>query len=482
MTTVDPSPAGQAPPVPLPIDVTTVAHLQGPFAPVIEETDATDLPVEGKLPPELDGVYLRNGPNPRFTPLGSYVYPLEGDGMVHGMWLSAGRARYANRFVQTEALRAEEKAGRALWGGLLTGFVPDASEVGPELAGQPKTLPDINVMRHGGRLLALAEADCPYCLSPDLETLGRETFDGMLPAGMTAHPKVDPRTGEMAVFCYMLEAPYLTWATVGPDGVVTRRPTPVNGLDRPVMIHDMALTARFLVLVLGPLYFDVHAAMSGGSLLAWRPEDGTRIALIPRDGGPVRWSHIDTFWCWHGANAFDDGDGPDAPVVLDYVQWNAPGGLVPGPKQSALVRATIDPRTGAVRQDVIDRGTMELPRIDDRVISGHHQRIALAAVTGRRPVVGGDHDALNFVDTRTGNRVQWDAGDLAVSEPVFAPRPGTHDADQGWWVTFATNRTNGQSWFLVLPADEPSNGPVARVRIPTRVPLGLHGSWLPTQQ
>src|SRR3712207_2224334 len=109
MTTTDSSPVGQAPPVPLPIDVTTVAHLQGPFAPVIEETDVTDLPVEGELPPELDGVYLRNGPNPRFTPLGSYVYPLEGDGMVHGMWLSDGRARYAKRLVQTEALRAAEK-------------------------------------------------------------------------------------------------------------------------------------------------------------------------------------------------------------------------------------------------------------------------------------------------------------------------------------------------------------------------------------
>jgi hypothetical protein len=73
MTTVDPSPAGQAPPVPPSSDVTTVVHLQGPFAPVIEETDAADLPVEGELPHELNGVYLRNGPNPRFTPLGSYV-------------------------------------------------------------------------------------------------------------------------------------------------------------------------------------------------------------------------------------------------------------------------------------------------------------------------------------------------------------------------------------------------------------------------
>jgi carotenoid cleavage dioxygenase-like enzyme len=473
--------ADPPPPVPLPVDVTTVAHLQGPFAPVIEETDATDLPVEGELPAELDGVYLRNGPNPRFTPLGSYVYPLEGDGMVHGIWLSDGRARYANRFVQTEALREEEKAGRALWGGLMTGYLPAESEVGPELAGQPKTLPDINVVRHGGRLLALAESDCPYCLSPALETLGRETFDGMLPAGMTAHPKVDPRTGEMAVFCYLLEPPYLTWAIVGPDGVVTRPPTPVDGVDRPVMIHDMALTGRFLVLILAPLYFDLRAAMSGGSLLSWRPEDGTRIALVPRGGGPVSWSHTDAFWCWHTANAFDE-DGPAGPVVLDYVEWTQPGGLVPGRPEGALARASIDPRTGAVRREPLDHGSMELPRIDDRLIGGRHERIALAGVTGRRRLVGGDHDALNFFDTRSGERVQWDAGDLAVGEPVFAPRPGTLDADQGWWVAFATNRANGESSFLVLSAAEPGRGPVARVRIPTRVPLGLHGSWLPTQE
>ena len=477
MTTTD-----QAPPVPLPVDVTTVAHLQGAFAPVTEETDAADLLVEGELPAELDGGYLRNGPNPRFTPLGSYVYPLEGDGMVHGMWLSGGRARYANRFVQTEALRAEEKAGRALWGGLMTGYSPDESEVGPELAGHPKTLPDINVVRHGGRLLALAESDCPYCLSPALETIRRETFDGMLPAGMTAHPKVDPTTGEMVVFCYLLEAPYLTWSTIGPDGVVTRPPTPVRGVDRPVMIHDMALTERFLVLILAPLYFDVRAAMSGGSLLAWRPEDGTRIALVPRDGGPVRWSHTDAFWCWHAANAYDDGAGPEAPVVLDFVRWNEPTGLVPGPKHAALTRATIDPRTGAVRQDVLHTGSMELPRIDDRLIGGRHERIALVGVTGRRSLVGGDHDAVDVVDARTGERAQWDSGDLAVGEPVFAPRPGTRDADQGWWLTFATDRENGESWFLVLPAAEPAAGPVARVRIPTRVPLGLHGSWLPTQE
>jgi carotenoid cleavage dioxygenase len=468
--------------VPAPIDIASVPHLQGVFAPVVDEVDAADLPVVGELPAEMDGVYLRNGPNPRFTPLGSYVYPLEGDGMVHGMWLSGGRARYANRFVRTPMLRAEEQAGRGLWGGLMTMYNPGQSQVGPELAGQPKDLPDINVVRHGGRLLALAESACPYRLSPELETLGRETFDDLLPAGITAHPKVDPATGEMGVFCYLMEAPYLTWAMIGPDGVVTRPPTAVTDIDRPVMIHDMALTRRFLVLVLGPLYFDVRAAIRGGSLLSWRPEDGTRIALIPRNGGPVRWAHTETFWTWHGANAFDDGDDEDAPVVLDYVHWSHPAGLMPGLATGGLARATIEPRAGTVQRTWLDQGSMELPRVDDRRIGGRHERIAVASVTGRRDLVGGDHDALTIYDTRTGSRVRWDAGNLAVGEPVFVPRPGTVEADDGWWVTFATDRTDGESWFLVLAAGDPGSGPVARVRIPTRVPLGLHGSWLPTEE
>ncbi len=472
-------------PVPDPVDVAKDPHLHGIFAPVIEETDADDLAVVGELPAEMAGTYLRNGGNPRFTPLGSYVYPLEGDGMVHGVRVSQGRARYSNRFVRTPALVAEERAGRALWGGLMTGYVPDESEVGPDLAGQDKELPDINVVRHGGRLLALAESTCPYALSPELETLGRETFGGSIPAGTTAHPKIDPVTGEMAVFCYALEPPFLTWAIVGPDGGVTRLPTPVPDVDRPVMIHDMALTRRFVVLVVAPLYFDMAAAFAGGSMLSWRPEDGTRVALIPRDGGPVRWADSEAFWTWHSANAFDDGTGPDAPVVLDYVQWARPGGIVRGggPNPGGLVRAEIDPVRGTMtRRALVEPGSMEFPRIDVRRLGDRHGVIAVGTTSGRETLVSGDHDVLMWLDSRTGSTTVWDAGGLAVGEPTFVPRPGDPDESHGWWVTFAIDRADETSWWLVIPAADPASGPVARVRIPTRVPLGLHGCWLPSEE
>lgn len=467
-------------------DPTRVAHLSGRFAPVSAEVDEAGLRVEGDLPADLDGVYLRNGPNPRFAPIGSYLYPIDGDGMLHGVWLSEGRARYRNRFVRTPAVCAEEAAGRALWGGIESMITPGPEEVGPELAHTFKDLPDINVVRHGGRLLALAESDCPFRIGPDLETLGKETFGGGLPAGITAHPKIDPRTGEMAVFCYALEAPYLTWSMLGPDGQVGRDPTPVADVDEPVMIHDMALTGRHLVLVLAPAFLDLQAAMQGGSFLDWRPERGTRIALIPRDGGPVRWAHDSAFWAWHTVNAHDAEDGR---VVLDYVQWPGPG-LGPHPAADGgaphgLARAVMDPATGSLRRELLDDARVEFPRVDDRVLAGPHRRIAVAAGSGRTPdLLPGEYDALRWYDVRgDGTSAEtWDAGDLSVGEPVFAPVPGTTGADEGYWLTFATDRTDLTSWLLVLPGDNPADGPVARVRIPVRVPLGLHGAWLPTEE
>ncbi|MFD5099378.1 carotenoid oxygenase family protein [Streptomyces albidochromogenes] len=471
-------------------DPTRTAHLNGRFAPVTEEVDAVDLEITGELPDELDGVYLRNGPNPRFTPIGSYLYPLDGDGMIHGVWLSRGRARYRNRFVRTPAMIAEEKAGRALWGGLQSMLLPGPDEVGDVLANTFKPLPDINVVQHAGRLLALAESDCPFRMSPDLDTLGKETFDGQLPAGITAHPKIDPATGEMAVFCYALEPPCLTWSVIGPDGVVRRGPTPVDGVDEPQMVHDMALTARYLVLVLAPAFFDITAAVNGGSFVAWRPSRGTRIALIPRDGGPVRWADDEAFWLWHTVNAYDDPD--DGRVVLDYVQWPAltlgPGGSpdVPaGGGHHGLTRAVVDPAAGTVVRTRLDDARVELPRIDDRSIGSPHHRLAVAADSGRADgLLAGEYDALRWYDIRaTGTAVQaWDAGDLSVGEPVFAPTPGTHSSERGHWLTFATDRTDSTSWLLVLPADDPAQGPVTRVRIPVRVPLGLHGTWLPTEE
>ena len=458
------------------------SYLAGPHAPVRAEVDITGLETVGELPPELEGSYLRNGPNPRFSPIGRYVYPLDGDGMVHEVRLGGGTARYRNRFVRTPALVAEEAAGRALWAGINDAYRPGPELVGPTLAYTVRDLPDVNIVRHSGRLLALAESKRPYQLGAALETLGPETFGGRLPAGITAHPKVDPRTGEMAVYCYHLTPPFLTWTVIRPDGTAVP-PTPIEGVNRPSLVHDMALTEHYLVLIVAPLFFDLGAAFTGGSLLAWEPGQGTRIALIPREGGPVRWCTEDTFWTWHTANAYE-ADDPAAgnPVVLDYVQWDAPTGLVPEhPRHGAgtLTRAVIDPAASTIRREQLSDDHVEFPRIDDRVLTRPHPSIALTGDSGRPRLHPEAADTLLWFDTSTGSSSRWTSADLAVGELAHAPHPDSADTDDGWWLTFATHRATGESWLLVLPAADPAAGLQARVRMPVRVPLGLHGNWLP---
>ena len=175
-------------------------YLGGSFAPVAREIDASDLPVEGEIPRDLDGVLLRNGPNPAFAPKGRYHW-FDGDGMVHAVEFRAGRARYCNRYIQTPSLRADRDAGAALWTGL--GERPNPK--GPLGSGSDGFLKDTantDLVFHNGRVLTLwYQCGIPYALDArTLETIGPETFDGALPRLVSAHAKVDERTGELFFF------------------------------------------------------------------------------------------------------------------------------------------------------------------------------------------------------------------------------------------------------------------------------------------
>jgi carotenoid cleavage dioxygenase-like enzyme len=463
------------------VDPTSEPFLSGRFAPVTDEITADDLTVEGTLPPDLVGAYFRNGPNPMFTPLGSYTYPLEGDGMVHGVWIEDGRARYANRYVRTQSLRAEERAGHALFGGLMSPTFVDPSLLGddPDPGWPFKLDAFVNIVHHAGRYLALEEGTPPYEVSPDLDTFGRYDFGGGLVAGMCAHPKIDPATGEMVVFRYDIEAPFLTWATIGADGTVTQPATTVDGVDEGFMIHDFAITRRYVVLVIGPMLFDL-AAMSKGQLpLVWKPELGTRIAVIARDRSrPTSWLHTDAFWAWHYANAYDDGDR----VQLDFPGWDAPGILLP-PEQRAAVtsgftRATIDPGAGSVELHRLDDLGLEFPRIDDRLTGLPHRYLQVAGRSDDPAVRMGEHDVLHQFDMTTGTSVSYRA-EASIGEAVFAPRTGATDELDGYYLTYATDLRSDRSSLLVFDAAAFPAPPVAEIAIPQRVPNGLHGNWFP---
>ena len=450
-------------------------YLSGRFAPVHREIDAADLTVEGTLPMELTGAYVRNGPNPKFPPLGSYTYPMEGDGMLHGVWLDGGRPRYRNRWVETRGLQAEERAGKALFGGLMTPAFVDPSVLGPDPdPGWPIKLDAfINIVRHAGRYLALEEGTPPYEVTDALETVGRYDFAGGLPAGMCAHPKVDPRTGDLVLFRYDVEEPFLSWAVVGADGRVSRAAQPIQPVDRGYMVHDCAITEHHLVLFLGPAVFDLAAMSAGGPLLQWKPELGMRVAVVPRDrDGGIGWIESDTFWVWHLANAYEDGSN----IVVDFPAFNTLGFLDPHtPVAGAYTRAVLDPAAGTLERTVLHDGISEFPRVDDRRLGRRHRYVTVGAASGAART-SGEHDVLCRVDLETGAWESFDTG-AVIGEVVFAPRPGGTDELDGWYLTFGTSLHDGRSWLYVWDADTFPGPPRARVHIPQRVPNGLHGNW-----
>ncbi len=461
-----------------PIDPAGHPALSGVLAPVDDELSVTDLPVVGRIPDDLRGVYLRNGPNPKFPPLGSYTYPLDGDGMIHGVWLEDGKARYRNRYVLTKGLAAEIRAGRALWGGIMTPAAPPPELAGPDPdPGGDKVLADINIVRHAHRFLALGEGVAPYEVTPELATLGRHDFGGALPLGICAHPKIDPATGEMIVFRYGLEAPYLYWAAVGADGTVTHPPDVIAEVDRGYMIHDFMITEDHVVLVINPATFDLGRAARGGSPLGWEAERGTRIAVIPRRGSArdVRWIQSDAFWCWHYANAWQDG----GEIVTCFPWWShLTVGASNLPATGRVARARIDPAAGTFRLDVLDERRTEFPRVDDRR-QGRRTRYAVFSHKSSQALPMGSFDELFRFDLARGTVEVHRFPGWAIGEAVFAPKAGRSEEEAGYILTFATDTVTMESTFVILDAEDFAGEPAAVVKLPRRVPMGLHGNWYP---
>jgi carotenoid cleavage dioxygenase-like enzyme len=470
-------PAPKTPVVEL-VDAAGNPWLRGAFAPVRDELDANDLSVEGRLPAELTGSYLRNGPNPQFTPLGSYTFPYDGDGMVHMVTFEGGRARYRNRWVVTRGLAAERRAGRALYGGTFTPFQPDPARLGADGDPNPfKNWANMNVVRHCGRVLALSDGGVPYELTAELATVGERDYDGLLPTGMSSHPKVDPIWDELCFFRTDVVPPYLVFGVVGPKGRVTRT-EPID-LPEPVLIHDFVVTDQHVVFFDSPAVFDQQALLRGEPPLRWNEQRGTRIGVMPREGGAadLRWIPVEDCFAMHFLNGYTDGET----VVVDYVhrrRLDAPGGT--DDNVPRLHRAVVDLTRRSARDELVDSRAVELPRIDDRRAGLRHRVGYLAAAS--------DPSAARTIAFDTIVRYDVDAGastahrfapGVMVGEPVFAPRPGGYDEDDGWVLVFAYDTTQDRSDLVVLDAARVSSPPIAVVHLPRRVPAGMHGAWLP---
>jgi carotenoid cleavage dioxygenase len=453
-------------------------YLTGAFEPVHDELVADDLPVRGELPAALRGSFLRNGGNPAFAPLGRF-HLFDGDGMVHALEIEDGRARYRNRFVESAGLLAERRAGRALFGGLSEFVMPDP-EVLAE-AGVIKNTANTHVIGHAGRILALMEGARPTELTPELDTVGEYDFDGALDGPMTAHPKLDPVSGELVFFGYSPRPPYLRIHVADAAGRLVRS-EPID-LPGPVMMHDFAVTERSVVIFDLPAVFDLDAFVSGGTSVRWAPERGARIGVMPRDGGndDVTWTEVEPFYVFHFLNAFDHGDGS---VVVDGCRAErlptAFGDeVLPEPVQPSLHRWHIDPSTGRVHDEALDDRPVDFPRVSPLVESRPN-----------RYGYTGHASTWDAEIARFDGFVKYDLGEststahifgrgVASGEPVFAPDPDGEDEDAGWLLTFVEDLATRTSTVEIVDARDLAGGSVASVALPRRVPFGFHGSWLP---
>ncbi|HYW77258.1 MAG TPA: carotenoid oxygenase family protein [Gammaproteobacteria bacterium] len=445
-------------------------YLAGNFAPVDEEVTVADLEVTGRIPTELAGRYVRNGPNPVTRPEPASYHWFTGDGMVHGIRLDDGAARwYRNRWVRSASV------AKAL------GEPPRPGPVHANMDFAPNT----NVIGHAGRTFAIVEAGArPYELTYDLDTLGPCDFDGTLPGGYTAHPKRDPATGELHAISY-----FWGWGNRVQYTVLDRGGRITRVVDVPTTgqacIHDMSLTERYAVIYDLPVVFSMEAAQSGAAFpYRWKPDYPARVGLLPRNGGAddVRWFHVEPCYVFHPLNAFDEG----ARVVLDVIRHPKMfANHTDGPDEGTptLERWTLDPASNSVKEERLDDRGQEFPRVDERVVGRNHRYGYTVGAASEHDPRRASHQGcvIKHDFAHHSAEVRYLGRAAEAGEPIFIPRSTDAAEDDGWVLTLVYDPTRHASDLLILNAADFRGEPQAVVHLPRRVPFGFHGNWLPDQ-
>jgi len=449
--------------------------------------DGVDLVVEGTVPAELDGTLYRIGPARHDVYGERYRHWFDGDGMVHALRLSGGRAAYRNRFVATDKKREEDAAGRRLYGGF--GTRPAGGPFARLRHVLPKSAANTNVVFHGGKLLALWEAGRPWRVDPvTLETIGEDDMSGVLGPrqAISAHPKLDRATGEMWNFGVDYgPKPTVSLYRTAPDGVTSRMAKLPLGMG--AMIHDFALTPTRAVVIVAPIGLPriPVALMTGrksfGDSLRWQPSRGTAVITFDRRSGEVRTFKADPFMMFHTVNAFDDGDDvvvdlcafEDASIMRLFTEVMAGHSYrLPSPPRPARLTLRAD---GSVSRSSLSDSILEFPRVAGRSFGRDHGRIyGVGQAT--------DDDFLSTpvaVDPESGKA--WSApvrpGQYA-GEVVPVTKTGATSDEEVWLLTLVLDAPAGRSELWILDGEGIEAGPVATVPLPHVVPFGFHGNWV----
>jgi len=443
-----------------------VRFLGGNYGPVQDEVTVTDLEVEGEIPKSLNGRLFRNGPNPAVESQGHYHWFM-GDGMVHGVEFREGRVSwYRNRFIRTRWLagHSDYKAAPS----------PDIDQPWQVVMNPGNT----SIVAHAGKILALCETGLPHELSQELDTICEYDYGGRLQRPMTAHPRIDPHTGELFMLGASMIRPWLSYSVVGADGELKR--TEVIDVGGPTVIHDMMLAGDYVVFIDAPVLFDPTMLKSINSYPArWYDGYPTRLGVLPKTGGnrDVRWFEIEPCFVFHFFNGVQDGTR----IALDGARYAAPYPIDTLAARAQLYRWTVDLETGAVAEGPRDDRSIEYPRVDPRRI-GLPYRYGYATRTNGSDALNpasGFSSGIIKHDLLTGDAQVWKSGlGRTSTEPVFVPDPDGMTEDEGWILDMIYDATRDGTDLVILDARDLAAGPLATVRMPQRVPFGFHGAFI----
>ena len=436
----------------------TNPFLNANFAAVQTENVFSNLMVNGTIPADLEGRFLRIGPNPVSPPSPKSYHWFMGSGMVHGLRIKDSQAQwYRNNFVLTDGVADSLKRKQLP--------APRKTRNGSV---------NTNVLAIGGELFALVEAgSLPVKLNANLESVEHSDFSGTLKRGFTAHPRKDPVTGELHALIYEPGKGTIDYAVVNAAGQA-RYAGEIHAPHQP-MIHDTAITQSSVIVLDLPLTFDMVTAITGKFPYIWNRRQQPRVGLFPRDAknGAIVWFEAPECAVYHVMNAFDVDDKVVVDVIKNSMNFDADILKRPN-KQRALVRWTLNRSTGKLSETQLSDYSVEFPRINDSFVARSYRYGYTATITNELKF-----GAAHKHDLHSATTLVHDFGPgRSAMEPVFVPRLGATVEDDGWLLSYVFDENSNTTDVVILDARDFEGAAVATIQLPVRVPYGFHGNWI----
>ncbi|MBC7881841.1 MAG: carotenoid oxygenase family protein [Anaerolineae bacterium] len=443
--------------------------------------------IAGKLPEGLHGTLYRNGPG-RLERGGVKVgHWFDGDGAILAVHFGQEGARGTYRYVQTEGYLAEEKAGKFLYSNYgMTAPGPIWERWGKSV----KNAANTSVIALPDRLLALWEGGLPHAL--DLETLETQGTENLsyLHKGLSysAHPKRDPKTGEIFNFGVSIGVPATLHLYCSDERGRIRRQGAVK-LDGIPLIHDFVMAGPYLIFCIPPVRINAFPVGFGlqsySDAMAWKPELGTQILVIDRETLTlVARGEAEPWYQWHFSNGYVEADGT---VVIDLVRYedfktnSYLGEFVTGETRTVspawFWRMRIDPRKAKVLSGVpLLSRSCEFPTMMASEV-GQPSQFAYLALYRSGQVIGQDFfGTVGRLDLASGNLVIAPFADGHYpSEPIYVQN--LTDLENGWVLTVVYNSAEDSSELWICDASHLDTAPICRLALPQVIPPGFHGTW-----